>query len=74
MSNGKSLVTKKGIVEEGTKFRSTYKGITHYGKVKDGFLVVKGKKFKSLSGAAKAITKYPINGWKFWKYADAFDS
>ena len=64
----KSMVTKKGLFKEGTEFRSTYKGIKYSGRVKGGYLIVKGKKFTSLSGAAKSITKYTVNGWEFWKY------
>jgi hypothetical protein len=27
----------------------------------------KGKLFRSLTAAAKDITKQPVNGWRFWK-------
>jgi len=27
-----------------------------------------GKLYRSFSGAAKAITKQPVNGWRFWKF------
>ena len=27
-----------------------------------------GALYRSLTGAAKAITKQPTNGWRFWKF------
>lgn len=51
----------------GTKFRGVAKGQTIGGVVKDGALVIGGKKQKNLSDAASRLLDYPINGWVFWQ-------
>lgn len=51
----------------GTDFRATHKGQTHVGRVQGGSLVVNGKGYESPSAAAVAITKNPVNGWRFWE-------
>ena len=51
----------------GTEFRGHYKGQSHLGKVENASLIVNGKKYRGPSPAAVAITKYPVNGWRFWK-------
>jgi hypothetical protein len=52
----------------GTELRARHKGETHFGRVEDGALVVRGKRYASPSPAAIAITGTSINGWKFWEY------
>jgi hypothetical protein len=51
----------------GTEFRATYKGTMYYARVQDGGLVLNGVKHYSPSSAAMAITKNPVNGWRFWQ-------
>lgn len=52
---------------EGTQFRATYKGQSHLAEVKNGRLFFNGKKYKSFSGAAYAVTGKNWNGWNFWE-------
>lgn len=60
--------TAKGVLfPEGTRFRATHKGQTHYGEVEAGALVVDNKRFESASSAAVGITGNPVNGWTFWE-------
>jgi hypothetical protein len=52
---------------EGTKFRATYKGQTHYAEIKDGHWVGSdGLTRRSPSDAASAISNTNVNGWRFW--------
>ena len=51
----------------GTEFRANYKGITHTGVVKEGGLVLNGKKYNSPSMAGVSLTEYAVNGWNFWQ-------
>ncbi len=70
-SNG--LLTREGLtLPAGTKLRRTYKGREYRARVDSGGIVVEGlnSKFTSPSLAAVAITRYPVNGWRFWEYFD----
>ena len=51
----------------GTEFRARHGDRWHYAKVADGALVAGGERYHSPSGAARAITGYTANGWKFWE-------
>jgi RAMA domain-containing protein len=54
------------------KLRGRSKGKTFYASVKDdGTIRLKGKVYSSPSAAAVAVTKYPVDGWSFWKYERA---
>jgi hypothetical protein len=64
---GIAWVTKGVSFPHGTEFRATYKGQQFNGVVKNGALVVNGKRFTSPSAAAVAITGNPVNGWRFWE-------
>jgi len=58
----------KGITfPHGTEFRAEYSGRKYYAKVEDGAIVYEGKRFKSPSPAARAVTGTSVNGWTFWK-------
>ena len=51
----------------GTKFRATYKGQTHFAEIVDGQWVgMDGKVRSSPSDAASAISNTNVNGWRFW--------
>ena len=51
----------------GTKFRATYKGQTHFAEIKDGRWVgTDGEVRNSPSEAASAISNTNVNGWRFW--------
>lgn len=55
------------IFPEGTAFRATYKGETHYAQIKDGrWIGDDGVVRTSPSEAAGAISKTNVNGWRFW--------
>ena len=66
-SGGVAWVSKGVSFPHGTQFRATYKGQQHSALVKDGALVMNGKRFTSPSAAAVAITGNPVNGWRFWE-------
>ncbi len=54
------------------KLRGRSKGITFHASVKDdGRIRLQGKVYASPSAAASAATKYPVDGWWFWKYERA---
>lgn len=67
-NNGGTPWVPKGVVfPHGTEFRATYKGQQHAGTVRNGALVLNGKRFSSPSAAAVAISGNPVNGWMFWE-------
>lgn len=66
-TDGIPWVSKGVSFPHGTEFRATYKGQLHSGVVRDGALVVNGKRFSSPSAAAISITGNPVNGWRFWE-------
>ena len=52
---------------DGTVFRATYKGQTHYASIRNGTWVDNaGVNRTSPSDAASAISQTNVNGWKFW--------
>lgn len=58
----------KGVsFPHGTEFRAAYKGQQFTGVVKNGALVINGKRYKSPSAAAYSITGSGVNGWRFWE-------
>jgi hypothetical protein len=58
----------KGVrFPQGTQVRGRYKGQLYLAEVKDGALMLEGKRYDSPSSAAMAITKTPTNGWTFWE-------
>lgn len=65
--NGEPWVWKGVTFPHGTEFRAEYKGRTYYAKAEDGALIYEGKKFKSPSPAARAVTGNSVNGWIFWE-------
>lgn len=62
-----SFISKGVEFPEGTEFRSYYKGQYFNAIVKNGYLVLNGKKFTSPSPAAVSITSNSVNGWLFWE-------
>lgn len=66
-STGMAWVSKGVSFAHGTEFRATYKGKQYTGTVKNGALVVNGKRYSSPSAAAVAITRNPVSGWRFWE-------
>jgi hypothetical protein len=65
--SGTPWVSKGVSFPHGTEFRTSYKGQQYFGKVKNGALVVNGKRYSSPSSAAVSITVSPVNGWRFWE-------
>jgi hypothetical protein len=54
------------------KLRGRSKGKTFQATVRnDGTVRLQGKVYASPSAAAAAATKYPVDGWWFWKYERA---
>lgn len=53
---------------EGTKFRVTFKGRTYTAEIQNGaWIGGDGRRHRSPSGAASAITHTNVNGWRFWE-------
>jgi len=65
--DGTALVSKGVAFPHGTEFRATYKGQQYAALVRNGALVLNGKRSSSLSAAAMSITGNPVNGWRFWE-------
>lgn len=55
------------LFPNGTEFRVTYKGLTHFAKVVDGRLVIGGKPVKTLSEASTTIQSGFSTGWRQWE-------
>lgn len=64
---GMPWISKGVAFLNGTEFRATYKGQQYTGTVKNGALVLNGKRYSSPSAAAISITNNPVNGWRFWE-------
>lgn len=64
---GGAWISKGVSFPHGTEFRATYKGQQFSAIVKNGALVMNGKRFASPSAAAVSITGNPVNGWRFWE-------
>jgi len=65
---GQNLVLAP-YVKNRFKIRFKHKGVVHKATVrKDGTINYEGKFYNSPSGAAKAVTKHHVDGWKTWKY------
>jgi hypothetical protein len=59
-------------VQEPFKIRGRSKGKTFLGTVTDnGTIRLQRKMYQSPTAAAVAVTKYPVDGWVFWKYERA---
>ena len=66
---------KRELPPVGTKMEATFHGKKYKARiVKDKkfpgerAILFKGKKYYSMSGAAKAFTNFAVNGWRYWKY------
>jgi len=62
-----SWATKYYIFPHGTEFKANYKGKEYQGFVKDGHLLLNGRRYSSPSRAAISITNNSVNGWVFWE-------
>lgn len=62
------------FLPDGTRFKRIYKGKEYQAEVRGGQIALDGKKYKSPSGAAMAITGSPVNGWRFWQVKKPEDS
>ncbi len=61
-------VTEGLTFPHGTLFRCRYKGRLHMAKVDNGSLVLRGRRFLSLTEAVYAITRmYVSDAWLFWE-------
>jgi hypothetical protein len=59
--------TRGASFPAGTEFRAQHGDRWHYAKVEGGALVAGQERYRSPSGAARAITGYTTNGWTFWE-------
>lgn len=59
-------------VKEVSKLRGRSRGKVFSATVKDdGTIRLRGKVYRSPSTAAKSACKYPVDGWRFWKFERA---
>jgi Restriction Enzyme Adenine Methylase Associated len=58
---------KKVLKLRGRSREKTYQAFVR----RDGSITLLGKDYHSPSAAASAVTKYPVDGWHFWKYERA---
>ena len=54
------------FLPNGTAMTMAYNGIHYVADVHGKSIRAKGKKFKSLSGAANHLTGQSLNGWNYW--------
>jgi hypothetical protein len=59
--------TRGASFPAGTEFRAQHGEQWHYAKVEGGALLMGDERYRSPSGAARAITGYTTNGWTFWE-------
>jgi hypothetical protein len=55
------------VFPNGTQLRGSHCGAMIRGNIENGRIVVRGEAFGSFSAAARKITGYNVNGWKFWE-------
>jgi len=70
MADDLSTLIRSGKLPSGTTLRHRFRGghkddVTAI--VLDDGIRVRGKTYKTPSGAAQAITRMPVDGWLFWK-------
>lgn len=59
----------KGItLPSGTELLSEYLGRRFSALIENGSITLDGRRYKTPSKAASAITGTQVNGWKFWKF------
>lgn len=51
---------------DGSELRARYRGREIRGRVRDGAVELAGRRFSSLSAAARHVTGHPVNGWRFF--------
>lgn len=67
---------KKGYIKKGEQLIYIYKKGQKKGKLVNGVIIdgeeieTNGKKFTTLSSAAKEHSTHSVNGWKWWKIRD----
>jgi predicted CopG family antitoxin len=67
MPSASDWVVKGVRFPSATEFRASYKGQIYLAKVEGGTLIFNNKIYNSPSAAAVAITRGPVNGWRFWE-------
>jgi hypothetical protein len=50
-----------------SEFRATYKGVEYRATITEAGIEYDGAIYKSVSGAAHAVTGTQVNGWRFWE-------
>ena len=60
-------VTKEVPFPGGTEFRATYKGLEYRATITESGIDYNGAIYKSVSGAAHAVSGTQVNGWRFWE-------
>jgi hypothetical protein len=66
-AKGVGWVCKGVVFPHGSEFKAAYKGQQFTATVRNGALEFKGRRYKSPSAAAMAVTENPVNGWMFWE-------
>lgn len=68
-------IIERDLPSVGTRLLGKFFGKTYSAKVVSDKTTRSGKaieyngvKYKSMTASAKAITKQPTNGWKFWRF------
>jgi hypothetical protein len=58
----------KGVtLHDGTELRASRGGRTHKARIENGAILCNGKRYRSPSTAAGAVTGNSVNGWTFWE-------
>ena len=66
---------QRELPKAGTILKGKFKGVEYNAKVVNDENLPEGKGikfngeiYKSMTAAATAITRQPVNGWRFWKF------
>lgn len=67
-TKGRKAILAK-YISKPTRIKLIHNGKTIHAHIRrDGIIVLSGKKYYSPSSATRSILKYPVGGWKKWKY------
>ncbi len=67
------LMSRGGVIPNGTRLRLTYKGKPFEAEVRGGAIMLNGRAYDNPSLAARGAGHRSVNGWKVWEYFNQID-
>lgn len=67
------LMSRGGVIPNGTRLRLTYKGKPFEAEVRGGAIMLNGRAYDNPSLAARGAGHRSVNGWKVWEYFNQVD-